>query len=159
MKKIDLTERFTDHFVLQEFLISPTAERHGLPNIPLKCHIDRLRNLAVRCLEPTRQRFRLPLQVTSGYRCPKLNRLVGGAPGSQHMEGYAADITVPRRHWPFCYTTSEQIARLLFDWMKDCLPHYDQLIIEHSGQSWWVHVSCRIDLTKNRRQAFELEKK
>jgi hypothetical protein len=44
MKKIDLTERFTDHFVLQEFLVSPTAERHGLPNIPLKCRIDLTKN-------------------------------------------------------------------------------------------------------------------
>lgn len=159
MKRIDLTERFTDHFVLQEFLQSATAEKHGIPNIPLKRHIDRLRNLAVRCLEPTRQRFKLPLRVTSGYRCPKLNQLVGGVTHSQHMEGYAADITIPREHWPFCYTSSKQIARLLFDWMKDCLPHYDQLIIEHSGATWWVHVSCRIDLTKNRHQAFMLEKK
>lgn len=31
----------------------------------------------------------------------------------------ATDITIPRRHWPFCYTSSEQIARLLFTWMKD----------------------------------------
>ena len=41
----------------------------------------------------------------------------------------------------------------------DCLPHYDQLIIEHSGQTYWVHVSCCIDLRRNRRQAFELTKR
>lgn len=159
MKKIDLTERFTEHFALPEFLASRKAEDLGIPNIPLKRHIDRLRNLAVRCLEPTRQRFGLPIQVTSGYRSPQLNDAVRGVSNSQHMEGFAADIQVPRKYWPFSVTTQEQMARVLFVWMRDCLPHYDQLIIEHSGTTYWVHVSCRIDLTKNRRQAFELEKR
>ncbi|MBO7129581.1 MAG: peptidase M15 superfamily, partial [Prevotella sp.] len=68
MNSIDLSERFTAHFALREFLKSDTAEKHGIPNVPLKCHIMRLRNLAVRCLEPTRQRFNLPLLVTSGFR-------------------------------------------------------------------------------------------
>ena len=159
MKKIKLNERFTEHFALPEFLASTTAEKLRIPNVPLKRHIDRLRNLAVRCLEPTRQRFRLPLLVTSGYRCPQLNDAVGGVSTSQHIEGFAADIQVPRQHWPFGITTQEQMARTLFNWMRDCLPDYDQLIIEHSGSTYWVHISCRIDLTKNRRKAFELEKR
>lgn len=158
MKAIDLSERFSEHFVLSEFLRSATAEAYQIPNIPLKCHIERLRNLTVRCLEPTRQRFNLPLRVTSGYRCPLLNKLVGGAPNSQHMEGFAADIQVPRSHWPFSITSEQQMARVLFAWMRDSLPDYDQLIIEHHGQTWWVHVSCHIDLTKNRREALEIEK-
>lgn len=156
---IDLQERFTEHFVLSEFLASRKAEEQRIPNIPLKRHIDRLRNLAVRCLEPTRQRFNLPIQVTSGYRCPKLNQLVGGVPDSQHMEGMAADIQVPRKHWPFSVTTEEQMARILWYWMKDNLPDYDQLILEYHGSSWWVHVSCHINLRMNRRQAIKLEKK
>lgn len=159
MKGIDLSERFTEHFELREFLASRKAEELGIPNIPLKRHIDRLRNLTVRCLEPTRQRFKLPLLVTSGYRCPRLNEMVGGARNSQHMEGYAADIQVPRQHWPKPVTTQQQMASILFTWMRDCLPHYDQLIIEHSGQTYWVHVSCCIDLRRNRRQAFELTKR
>ena len=158
MKAIDLSERFSEHFVLSEFLRSATAEAYQIPNIPLKCHIERLRNLTVRCLEPTRQRFNLPLRVTSGYRCPLLNKLVGGVPNSQHMEGFAADIQVPRQHWPFSITSEQQMARVLFAWMRDSLPDYDQLIIEHHGQTWWVHVSCHIDLTKNRREALEIEK-
>lgn len=32
------------------------------------------------------------LTIVSGYRCPKHNEAVGGAPGSQHIEGRAADI-------------------------------------------------------------------
>jgi hypothetical protein len=75
------------------------------------------------------------------------------------MTGEAADIQVPRKYWPFCVTTQEQMARILWEWMRDCLPDYDQLILEHSGTTYWVHVSCRIDLTKNRRTAIKLTKK
>ena len=156
--KENYSERFTAHFALQEFLKSSKAEKHGIPNVPLECHIMRLRNLAVRCLEPTRQRFGLPLQVTSGYRCPRLNKLVGGVKNSQHLTGEAADIQVPRKYWPFCVTTQEQMACILWEWMRDCLSDYDQLILENSGATYWVHVSCRIDLTKNRRQVFKMEK-
>ncbi|MBR0528096.1 MAG: hypothetical protein IJJ98_15605, partial [Prevotella sp.] len=53
--------------------------------------------------------------------------------------------------WPFCYTTTEQIARLLFEWMKDNID-YDQLILEHSGSAWWVHVSCRVNYRHNRHE-------
>ena len=156
--KENYCERFTAHFALPEFLQSRTAEKHGIPNVPLQCHIMRLRNLAVRCLEPTRQRFGLPLQVTSGYRCEPINRLVGGAVTSQHLTGEAADIQVPRKHWPFSVTSQQQMASILWEWMRESLPDYDQLILEHSGATWWVHVSCRIDLTKNRHKAFKIEK-
>ena len=100
-------------------------------------------------------------ETGSGYRCPKLNALVGGVDNSQHMKGEAADISVPREYWPFCCTTKEQIARTLFEWMKANID-YDQLILEHTrdGRSWWVHVSCRIDYRKNRHQLIsELIKK
>ena len=151
---IDPNMLLSEHFMLGEMLRSRTAETHQprpLPNIPLKCHVTALRNLCQCCLEPTRQHFGLPILVTSGYRCSMLNRLVGGVANSQHLEGEAADITIPRSRWPFCFTRSEQIARLLFLWMKDSID-FDQLILEHSGATWWVHVSCRIDRRKNRHQ-------
>jgi hypothetical protein len=33
----------------------------------------------------------------------------------------------------------------------------DQLILEHSGSAWWVHVSCRVNHRKNRHEAFKME--
>ena len=60
------------------------------------------------------------------------------------------------KHWPFCYTNKEQIARLLFSWMKSNVD-LDQLILEHSGSAWWVHVSCRVNHRKNRHEAFKME--
>lgn len=34
-----------------------------------------------------------PIQINSGYRCPAGNQKVGGAGGSRHLAGEAADIT------------------------------------------------------------------
>ena len=147
----------SEHFHLSEMLASETAEQRHIPNTPRKDHIMAMQNLAVRCLEPTRQHFGLPIRITSGFRSPDLNKAVKGATNSQHLEGEAADITIPRRYWPFCYTSQEQIARLLYTWMKDNID-LDQLILEHSGPIWWVHVSCRINFRRNRHQAFQLKK-
>ena len=147
----------SEHFHLSEMLASETAEERHIPNTPRKDHIMAMQNLAVRCLEPTRQHFGLPIQITSGFRSPDLNKAVKGVANSQHLEGEAADITIPRRYWPFCYTSQEQIARLLYTWMKDNID-LDQLILEHSGPIWWVHVSCRINFRRNRHQAFQLKK-
>lgn len=153
---MDPNTQLSEHFTLGEMLRSDTAERLSIPNIPLKRHVTALENLCRRCLEPTRRHFGWPILVTSGYRCPLLNRRVAGAENSQHTLGEAADITVPHRHWPFCYTTQEQIARVLFLWMRGNID-YDQLILEHRGQqTWWVHVSCRIDYRKNRHQALTI---
>lgn len=34
------------------------------------------------------------VRITSGVRCPRHNRKVGGQPRSQHLEGIAADIVI-----------------------------------------------------------------
>ena len=36
----------------------------------------------------------IPFVITSGYRCPKHNARVGGAPNSKHTKGEAVDIRV-----------------------------------------------------------------
>ena len=154
---IDLNLRFTDHFVLGEFLRSETAERLGINNTPLECHIMRLRNLAVRSLEPVRQHLGRPIHVNSGYRGPELNVAVKGVKNSQHMLGEAADITILEGNRPFGHQTDKQIALLIFNYAKQ-YADYDQLILEHytdkktGRQSWWVHISCRIDFRQNRHQ-------
>jgi len=48
-------------------------------------------------LEKLRHLIGLPIQVSSGYRCPEWNRLCGGAPESQHQYGLAADVWVRGR--------------------------------------------------------------
>lgn len=53
---------------------------------------DNLKGLVTAVLEPVRERLGKPIVVNSGFRCPVHNRMVGGATGSQHVKGEAADI-------------------------------------------------------------------
>ena len=157
---VDMNMRLSENFTLGEMCRSDKAERHQpkpIPNIPLKRHVTALQNLCQRVLQPARDHFKFPFQITSGYRCPLVNHLVGGVDTSQHCLGEAADFIIPRKHWPWGYESQEQILRTVFNYMRDCVD-YDQLILEHRGSSWWIHVSCRIDLRKNRHQAIRSEK-
>ena len=83
----------SEHFTHGEMLSSQKATEKGIPNTPREKHITAMKNLAVRCLEPTRQHFGLPILVTSGFRSVLLNTEVKGASNSQHLAGEAADIT------------------------------------------------------------------
>lgn len=46
-------------------------------------------------LQFLRDAVKTPITVVSGYRCLKHNRRVGGAAGSYHVYGMAADLYVP----------------------------------------------------------------
>jgi hypothetical protein len=53
---------------------------------------ENLQALVSDVLDPARKAYGKPISVNSGYRCPKHNLKVGGAVGSQHMRGEAADV-------------------------------------------------------------------
>lgn len=130
------------HFTLGELCASTTADAHGIKNTPPLQEAGNLKALAENVLDPLREWYGRPILVNSGYRCPQLNRLVGGANNSQHMKGEAADITAG----------SKEENRKLLNYIRWHLP-YDQLIDEKSLS--WVHVSfCRDG--KNRKQFLQL---
>jgi hypothetical protein len=85
------------YFSLNELVSSETAAARGIDNTPPPYAAARLGVLAERLLDPVRELWGAPLRVDSGYRCPELNRAVGGAAGSQHLSGEAADITTGSR--------------------------------------------------------------
>ena len=80
------------HFTISELLKSDTALKHKLWNGAPKEAEENLRALVDEVLDPLREAYGKPVRVNSGYRCPLLNRLVGGSPNSQHTRGEAADI-------------------------------------------------------------------
>ena len=152
-------QKLSEHFTLGEMCKSKTAANHKpkpVPNIPLKCHIMALQNLVDRALEPLRQALGLPIKVNSGYRCQLVNNLVLGRENSQHLKGEAADITIPKKHRPFAHGTDQQAVLLLYNYAKQ-YADYDQLIIEHYGASWWLHISCKIDYRRNRHEKWKIE--
>ena len=119
-------------------LKSDTAVKHKLWNGAPKEAEENLRSLVEQVLDPLREAYGRPVHVNSGYRCPRLNRLVGGSPNSQHMRGEAADIS------PVIGNEADlpELARLLIDNGK-----FDQLILYPT----FIHVSWK-RLGWNRRQ-------
>lgn len=84
--------QLTQNFSLQEMIYSPTANLRGINNTPGEAHLANLTQLCRKVLQPIRFRFQKPIKITSGFRSPKLNQVVGGAKTSQHLKGEAADI-------------------------------------------------------------------
>ena len=130
------------HFTLEEMIKSQSGDRAGIDNLPPPACREALRALCVNVLEPIRERFG-PVIITSGYRGPELNRIVGSSSSSQHPKGEAADIEVPGM-------SNGDLAR----WIEKHL-EYDQLILEcykpGIPSSGWVHVSYKAH-TPNRKQ-------
>lgn len=87
--------KLSENFTLEEFLFSQTATRQRIPMEPDEHVIKNLQDLVDRCLQPLRTRIGTPIRVTSGYRPPRLNTMIGGSKTSAHRFGRAADIIVP----------------------------------------------------------------
>ena len=126
------------HFTIDELCRSDTARSRGIDNTPTEDVKRNLEALVGNVLDPLREWYGKPIYVNSGYRCPALNKAVGGVANSQHLTGQAADIDVNDR--------AEN--RKLMKHIEDNLD-FDQLIWENGGA--WVHVSYRAD-GRNRRQ-------
>lgn len=119
----------TPHFTLDEFVASRAAVRHNIDNTPSIQIVHNLTLLA-ETLERVRALVGKPLTITSGYRCPALNQLVGGAPKSAHTLGLAADITCKGMR-----------PKVLAQMIRDSDIVFDQLIYEGT----WVHIGLSVD--------------
>lgn len=128
------------YFSFQEFEHSATATRHAIDNaIP-----DELKNnvaaLVDNILDPLREAWGKPITVTSGYRCPQLNKAVGGVATSMHLQGRAADIS----------TGNEVDNRRLYQLILDLrLPYFELLGRKYDFK--WIHISY--DPTRGQRAA------
>lgn len=131
------------YFTIKELIKSTTATAKKIDNTPTKEVEDNLTKLVDKVLDPLREAYGKPIKVNSGYRCPKLNRAVGGSATSQHVLGQAADIT----------GGSKAENKILFDLIKSLKLPFDQLIWENGGV--WVHVSFG---PRNRRQVLSINK-
>jgi len=59
-----------------------------------QCGADHINMMLVQILQAVRDHFGVPVTVSSGVRCARRNKKVGGAKHSQHLLGNAADIQV-----------------------------------------------------------------
>ena len=98
------------HFTLSEFTRSDTAERYRIENTPNESQVRNIECLCALILDPLRDCISHPIYITSGFRVPRLNRLIGGSATSAHMDGLAADFKVGDKDylldWAWCLLKS-----------------------------------------------------
>ena len=124
--------QLTTHFTLSEFIRSETAQAKGIDNTPSLEAVSNLQYLCQQVLEPLRVWIGKPVVINSGYRCAKLNQLVGGVSNSQHQTGQAVDIRLSDK------ATGQLYAEYILEHCR-----FDQLLFEHSSKgTYWLHVSC-----------------
>lgn len=82
----------TQNFTLEELTSSATARIRQIENTPDEKQMANLKKLCENVLQPIREKYGKPIRITSGFRCEKLNKAVGGASSSQHLTGEAADM-------------------------------------------------------------------
>ena len=132
------------YFSIAELTKSETANKRKIDNKPTKEVENCLNQLIDNILDPLRKAYGQPIIVSSGYRCPELNKAVGGARTSQYTLGQAADIHTK--------SNSKESNKQLFELIKQLKLPFDQLINEYNYS--WVHVSYS---NRNRRQILNIK--
>lgn len=117
--------QLSPNFSLEELTHSDIGMRRGIANAPDPEQTANLVRLAT-LLEEVRLILHHPMHITSGFRCPELNALVGGSQTSGHMDGRCADFVSPSFGSP--YEVGKFIA--------ESGMRFDQLIYEGK----WVHI-------------------
>ena len=127
--------KLSQNFSLRELTKSQTAERKGISNEPTEEHIENLKLLCTKILQPIRDKWGV-VSISSGYRSQALCEAIGSKITSQHARGQAADFE--------CYGTDNN---KLFNWAIENVP-FDQAILEfYTGDpdSGWLHMSYNED--------------
>lgn len=126
--------KISKNFELSEFIKSDTATRKGIANDPGVGEVKAIENLVINLLQPLREVYGKRMVINSGYRCPELNKAVGGVPTSQHVKGEAADVACEHPAY-------------LVECLKKSGLDFDQCI----QYSSFVHLSLKVE-GQNRKQ-------
>ena len=136
--------KLSEHLDLAEVTRSEQAKRLGIENMPSPEHIENFKKLADHVFEPVRTHFRVPILISSGYRCAELNAATpGSSKTSDHSFGRAIDIDMDG--------SSNGVSNNdVFHYIKDNLK-FKQLIAEYpeNGKLGWCHVSYDENNLKN----------
>ena len=163
--EINKDVKLSEHFTLAE--MTKTSVKTADGNIPSHVHIENLKRLTkwlemlreewnrrygdVRCQkEDGRCSIEKPIIINSGYRSPQVNKAVGGAATSNHLTGCAVDIRCEGKEQAIRY------ACILLDISDESQEPFDELLIEQSAKSIWVHFAVRP--SENRRRVDFLKK-
>ena len=121
-----MATRISKNFTLDELTASATAKQLHIINAPGVDEVCNLCALVHNVLQPLRDAMGESIKIGSGYRCPQLNKAVGGVANSQHIKGEAADL---------CIDGDLKKGKRWFEWIKQHCK-FDQLIWEHNSQGF-----------------------
>ena len=122
------------YFNIKEMTKSQTAELYHIDNTPNEKVIGNLKKVMY-ILDLTRTYMGKPILVNSGYRCEKLNEMVGGVQKSMHTKGLAADIR----------TKEKEDINKMFEFLKK--NQKDFKIIELIKYANFIHMGVSETLT------------
>ena len=138
--------KLSEHFTLAELCKTSYITSGG--NIPSRVAIENLKRICENWLESVAELPAhrgdspcvspdIPIVITSGFRSEEVNRMCGGAKGSNHLTGCAVDIR--------CYGPEHMIrmAGILLDIADGTKRDFDELILEQRGTTYWIHFAVR----------------
>ena len=137
------------YFKLEELLTSSTARQKSIENMPSWEIVEHLKELA-EFLDELREAWGSSIKVNSGFRNEALNTAVKGVKSSVHMIGYAADIVPGNGKF-------KDFAKFVENWSKN--KKFDQIIIERSKNSQWVHIGLYNNKHQQRHMVFLMDVK
>lgn len=122
------------YFTIKEMTKSQTAELYHIENTPTKEVIENLKKIMY-ILDMIRVYIRKPIFINSGYRCKRLNEMVGGVQNSMHTKGLAADFR----------TEEKEDIKIMFEFLKANQKKFK--IIELINYKTFIHVGVSETLT------------
>ena len=144
--------KISQHFTLGE--LTKTKHKTEDGNIPSHVAIENLKRICENWLEDLRYSYNTlyclepgedyessknvePIIINSGYRSPAVNKLAGGASGSNHLTGCAVDIRCAGKEQMIRY------AAILLDIADGTKQEFDELLLEQHGSVCWLHFAVR----------------
>lgn len=123
---------------LTEVVKSQTATRYGIDNTPNGQIYENLKQSAVNLWQPVRDILGVPILISSGYRCPELNKRINGAKTSSHMSGFAIDFVAPS------FGNTRKVVEFLSRELPKRNIKFDQIILEYpNSPNSWVHLGYK----------------
>lgn len=122
------------YFNIKEMTKSQTAELHHIDNTPTKEVVENLKKVMY-ILDIVRAHIGKPILINSGYRCKKLNEMVGGVQKSMHTKGLAADFR----------TGEKEDINTMFEFLKK--NQKELKIIELLNYKNFIHIGVSETLT------------
>jgi len=141
--------KLSANFTTEEATRSTYAVKHGIDNSMTGKVLMDATWFAKTVLQLLRDHIGLAFLLTSWYRCPALNKAIGGVINSAHLSGTAIDFLLQGK-------TASETWDIIVVALKDLHISFDQCILEHNTKTgdWWVHLSSK--RIGNRNQSFKL---